>query len=553
MNFDFVRLLVTAAFAFSALILYQRWLEFSEELPLAAEQDATADQVPTTQAESVLPQVTQDLQAEGIGSVPVTDADAQLPSTATDVAGKAIASIGNEAILAGFDGKGNLVKVELLQHPAKVDGPPLELLTSNPNHLYVAQIGLLGDGLPSHQDPGWQLTGGQGEKISVSEWRNNSLAVTRSYLVGEKGYQGEVRLVITNQGATARSGHAYFQFLRNHQPPIGYSALIPSYYGAAIYTERDKYSKYDFDDLTEYPKRTNNGWIAIVQRYFMAAWLDGGGERENFMRKVGDDNVAIGIIRPLGIIAPGTTVTLTQPFFIGALEQDLLEKLDPAIGTGTQLAVDYGWLTIVSGPLFSLLSLIHGWVNNWGLSIIMLTFLIKLVFYPLMSKSYRSMARMKNVAPQMQKLKERHGDDRQAMQKKIMELYRKEKINPLGGCLPIVIQIPVFIALYWMLLESVELRQAPFGLWIQDLSSPDPYYILPVLLGGAMFGQFKLNPTPPDPTQALIMKIMPIGFGAFSIFFPCGLVVYWLTNTILSVAQQWHITRNIAKATAKRN
>lgn len=554
MNREFLRLLVTATFAFGVLILYQRWTEFSQPpTEVASTPSAVHQATQVSPADNAVPQVTQELVAssEGGSTVPSLANEQLAPTT---VSGEIVATIANDAVAAGFDQQGNLVQLQLLRHTVEQDGEPLPLLVSNNNNLYIAQSGLIGAGLPTHEDPGWrtQVAASQANVVT-STWADGTLQVERKYILAEQGYLGRVEYVLTNTGTENVTGHAYFQFLRDRKPPASYSALVPSYFGAAIYTNEDKYSKYSFDDLEDYPKRTSDGWIGIVERYFMGVWLDGGSQRENYMNPAANDNVRIGIIRSVAPVAPNASVTLTQPFFLGALEQNLLNELDQDIAPNISLAVDYGWLSWACRPLFWVLGKIHQGIGNWGVAIILLTVLIKLLLYPLTNVSYRSMAKLKTFAPQMQKLKERHGEDKQALQQAMIELYRKEKINPMGGCLPILVQIPIFIALYWMLLESVELRHAPLGGWLTDLSAPDPYYILPVILGLAMFGQFKLNPTPPDPTQAMIMKIMPIGFAGFSIFFPSGLVVYWITNTVLSVAQQWHITRNLEQATKKRN
>ena len=289
-----------------------------------------------------------------------------------------------------------------------------------------------------------------------------------------------------------------------------------------------------------------------MQHYFVAAWLPKQGtEREYFTKAREHGLYAVGVILPVSAIAPGSTGSVSTRLYAGPQNQKTLAAVAP----GLDLTVDYGWLTVIAAPLFWLLTAIHSWVGNWGVAIILLTVIIKLVFYPLSAASYKSMAKMRVLAPKLQQLKETYGDDRQRMQQAMMELYKTEKINPLGGCLPIIVQIPVFISLYWVLLASVELRNAPFILWIHDLSSRDPYYVLPVLMGLSMIVQSWLSPTPPDPVQAKIMKIMPVVFSVFFFFFPAGLVLYWLVNNILSIIQQWHITRVIERskpANAKR-
>jgi YidC/Oxa1 family membrane protein insertase len=314
--------------------------------------------------------------------------------------------------------------------------------------------------------------------------------------------------------------------------------------------------KVDFGDINKnkqaYPKVAKDGWIAIVQHYFVSTWAPKTGiEREYFTTHVVDNLYTAGLKTPMGAIAPGETKAITVPLYIGPQETDKLEHVAP----GLELVVDYGWLKILAAPLFWLLKFLHGLVGNWGWAIILLTILIKLVFYPLNAKAGRSMAQMKVLAPKMEKLKELYGDDRQKLNQAMMELYRTEKINPLGGCLPIVVQIPVFIALYWVLLASIELRHAPWLGWIQDLSAPDPYFVLPVIYAISMYVTTKLNPQPADPVQAKVMLMMPIMFSIFFLFFPAGLVLYWVVQNLLSILQQWYINRTLAaeaKAKAKR-
>jgi YidC/Oxa1 family membrane protein insertase len=325
--------------------------------------------------------------------------------------------------------------------------------------------------------------------------------------------------------------------------------MVPTYTGPAVYTDKEKFQKVAFGDIDKgkqpYPKNSNDGWVGMLQHYFLGAWLPKGDTpREFYTRQLQQGLYAAGVILPAGTVAPGASAAISVPLYAGPQEQQKLAALAP----GLELAVDYGWLTVIAVPLFWVLQWIHGWAGNWGVAIIILTILIKLLFYPLSEASYRSMAKMRVVAPKLQRLKEQFGDDRQRMQQAMMELYKTEKINPLGGCLPIVVQIPVFIALYWVLLGSVEMRQAPFALWVTDLSTPDPWYILPILMGATMIIQTRLNPEPPDPIQAKVMKIMPVAFSIFFFFFPAGLVLYWLVNNVLSIAQQWHINRSIEGA-----
>jgi YidC/Oxa1 family membrane protein insertase len=331
--------------------------------------------------------------------------------------------------------------------------------------------------------------------------------------------------------------------------------MVNTYTGAAIYTEQEKFQKLAFGDLDKgkanFPKTGDNGWVAMLQHYFVSAWLPNEkAPREYYAKRLEDNLYSVGVILPVPTIAPNASGSVSVSLYAGPQEQDALKSIAP----GLDLTVDYGWLTVVAAPLFWLLQFLYRWVSNWGLAIILLTVIIKAVFFPLSAASYKSMAKMKLVTPRMTKLREQYGNDRARLNQAMMELYKTEKINPLGGCLPIVVQIPVFISLYWVLLASVELRHAPFYFWIHDLAAQDPYYVLPLLMMGSMVIQTKLNPVPPDPVQAKVMMIMPFAFGVMFFFFPAGLVLYWLVNNILSIAQQWQITRMIGdgKAPARR-
>jgi YidC/Oxa1 family membrane protein insertase len=309
-----------------------------------------------------------------------------------------------------------------------------------------------------------------------------------------------------------------------------------------LYSQEDKYEKIKFDAMREsnLNRTVTGGWAAMIQHYFLAAWIPSQDETNTYYTKApGDNRYIIGMVGAVKTIAPGETGTLDARLYVGPKLQDHLQQ----VAKGLELTVDYGILTIISEPLFWVLKHIHSIVGNWGWSIIIITIMLKALFYKLSETSYKSMAHMRKVQPRLQALKERYGDDKQKLNEAMMKMYREEKINPLGGCLPILVQIPVFIALYWMLLESVEMRQAPFMLWIKDLSTADPYYVLPVLMGITMLIQHRLNPTPMDPIQARVMMILPIAFTFFFMFFPAGLVLYWVVNNTLSIAQQWYITR----------
>ncbi len=455
---------------------------------------------------------------------------------------------------------GDLRRLEFKKHRGVEDkNKDFVLFDSRPDHVYVAQTGLIGKGLPTHRTefklrPGdLRLADGAADLVVKLDAVDNSGAkVTKSFRFHRSSYVIDVTYDVTNQGTAAIQPFAYFQLLRDSKPPAGDSAMLPTYTGAAVYTEKDKFQKVAFGDMdknkTPYPKNSDDGWVAMLQHYFFSAWLPkNGSPREFYTRHLDGGLYAAGVIVPVGSIAPGQSATLTVPLYAGPEEHEKLAKIAP----GLDLTIDFGWLTIIAVPLFVVLSWIQNWVGNWGVAIILLTILIKLLFYPLSQASYRSMGKMRVLAPKMQKLKEQYGSDRQRLQQAMMEMYKTEKINPLGGCLPIVVQIPVFIALYWTILASVELRHAPFMLWIQDLSTPDPWYVLPVLMGATMLIQTKLNPEPPDPVQAKIMKIMPLAFSVFFFFFPAGLVLYWLVNNVLSIMQQWHINKGLEKAGLK--
>ena len=419
--------------------------------------------------------------------------------------------------------------------------------------LYIAQSGLLGQSLPTHRSiyespvNAYKMKGKELQVPLIFE--NEEFLVKKVYTFREGSYEISTTFEILNKSQNNIIPTAYFQFIHDGESNQG-SAFMPTYTGPAYYTDTENFQKISFGDVESSPFTldSNNGWIGIIQRYFASSWILTSKEnREFFSKEITSNIYASGLKTGLSEILPGETLSFEAKLYSGPQAKELLEKAAP----GMELTVDYGWLTILAAPLFSVLSGIQKVVVNWGVSIILLTVLIKLLFYPLSAASYKSMAQMRELAPRLQSMKEKFGDDKQKMQKAMMELYKTEKINPLGGCLPILVQIPVFIALYWVLLGSVELRNAPF-LYISDLSSKDPYYLLPILMAASMFVQTKLNPKPTDPMQARLMMMMPIVFSIFFFFFPAGLVLYWLVNNLLSMAQQWHINRKIHAATLKK-
>jgi YidC/Oxa1 family membrane protein insertase len=434
------------------------------------------------------------------------------------------------------------------------------LFETGAERTYIAQAGLIGSGLPNHRTnytakgDNYQLAAGQDQvEVRLTAPAADGVQVTKVYRFRRGSYLIDVSFEIANAGAAAIQPYAYFQLVRDDKPPAGGSSMVPTFTGVAVYTDKDKFQKLAFADIekgkAQHTKNSEDGWIAMLQHYFFSAWLPRSGmPREFYTRRLEDGLYSAGVIVPVGAIATGASATVTVPLYAGPEEQEKLAKIAP----GLDLTIDYGWLTVIAVPLFWVLAWLNQWVGNWGVAIILLTVIIKLLFYPLSAASYRSMAKMRVLAPKLQKLKEQYGEDRQRLQQAMMELYKTEKINPLGGCMPIVVQIPVFIALYWVLLASVELRQAPFMLWIDDLAARDPWFILPILMAVTMFVQTWLNPEPPDPVQAKVMKIMPIVFSIFFFFFPAGLVLYWLVNNVLSIAQQWRITRVLEREAARR-
>lgn len=418
---------------------------------------------------------------------------------------------------------------------------------------YVAQSGLMGADLPNHKSQfttsatNFILADGAFSQEVRFSWARNGISVDKIYTFHRNSYVIDVRYQINNGSAAAINPSAYYQIVHDSESNQG-SAMMPTFTGGAYFTDADKFKKIKFGDMADQSlsKTTKDGWIGLIQHYFASAWIPKTGvEREFYTKKLSDNIFAMGVVTPTAPIAAGATAEFGAQLFAGPQTEKVLIKAAP----GLEYTVDYGWLTVIAKPLFWVLSKIYGVVHNWGVAIILLTVLIKAAFFPLSAASYKSMAQMRELAPRLQTMKEKFGDDKQKMQQAMLEMYRTEKINPMGGCLPIIVQIPVFIALYWVLLGSVELRHAPFFGWIHDLSAIDPWFILPILMGATMIIQTYLNPAPTDPIQAKVMKIMPVVFSVFFFFFPAGLVLYWLVNNILSIAQQWYINKTIHAAT----
>ncbi len=537
---DMRRLFLFLIFSFSLVVLWGAWTRQNQ--PLAPVIEAAVSKDPSVPAEPARPA------EQAAVSTPV---EAQKPPTGkkivvtTDIFKAEINTAG-----------GNIQRLDLLQHKdANDQSKPLTLLQQRGERTYVAQSGLLGKGLPTHNadfsttgEEYHLIDGKDTVEVRLTAIETGEARVTKVYTFHRESYLVDVAYEIENIGKTALLPSAYFQLVRDSVPVGGSSKFVPTFTGPAVYTEQEKFQKIEFSNIEKnkvnLPHNPDNGWIGMLQHYFVSAWLPAAkGPREFYTKKLDGNQFSAGVILPVASIEPGKIGHISATLYAGPA-QTKLDEIAPGLG----LTVDYGWLTIFSTPLFWLMSHINDWVHNWGVAIILLTVLIKLAFFPLSAASYRSMAKMRLVAPKLEKIKQQYADDRENLNRAMMDLYKTEKINPLGGCLPMVIQIPVFIALYWAILSSVELRHAPFFGWITDLSATDPYYVLPLIMGISMLIQSKLNPLPPDPMQAKLMQIMPIVFSVVFFFFPAGLVLYSVVNNILSIAQQWYITHGAEAA-----
>jgi YidC/Oxa1 family membrane protein insertase len=551
---DNIRLLLFFALAMILMLLFQAWQKEYAPPPVAA----TPTHAPAAGDDAPVAPNTPSAGSDAAVAAPESEPEAPDAGTRVEVETDLMrAEIGTRG--------GDLRNLWLLKHPVSVDQPdkPFPLLQdSDAKELFIAQSGLVPAtgvkrDVPTHDvmysaaSKRYTLAAGQAELRVPLTWRGpDGVRYTKIYVFHRGSYLVDIEFQVQNPTKQEWSGHAYARFVRAHVNERSWFAL-PTYVGGAIYTPEKKYEKISLEDMNDQrlDRESTNGWVAMLQHYFVGAWIANPDEHHRFRtpKLANGQRAALEMIEAEATrVAPGQTGRLQLKAYLGPKEQSQLEQIAP----GLELTVDYGALTFISKPLFLVLKWIHRQVGNWGWSIILLTILIKAAFYWLSAASYRSMAKMKKVAPAMQAINERYANDKQKKSQALMELYQKEKINPLGGCLPILVQIPVFIALYWVLLESVEMRHAPWILWINDLSSKDPYYVLPIIMGASMYAQQLLNPQPPDPVQRKLFMIMPLAFTVFFLFFPAGLVLYWVVNNMLSILQQWYITRQITAKSA---
>ncbi|MDP2229472.1 membrane protein insertase YidC [Methylotenera sp.] len=541
---DTRRLILFVIFSMSILMLWDAWQRQHAPAEVVQQVSQTVDSVPNQPTNA----------SAGTITNAAVDHDYKL------LAGQRI-SVTTDLYKADIETTGgDLRRLELLKHRASDNDKTNFILLDDAGKpmTYVAQTGLVGADLPSHKAlftstaTSYTMQDGKDSLEVRLSWAGNGVTVDKVYTFHRNKYAIDVSYEIKNGSEIAITPVVYYQIVHDNESNQG-SALMPTFTGGSYYTESTKFKKLAFSDMAKEPLKltSNDGWVGLLQHYFVSAWIPKEGQaREFYTEKLNDRIYRIGSKSTLSTIAPGASLTIPARLYSGPQTKHDLNETAP----GLEYTVDYGFLTIVAAPLFWVLSKIHSLVHNWGIAIILLTLLIKAAFYPLSAKSYRSMAQMRELAPRLESMKQKFGDDRQKMQQAMMELYRTEKINPMSGCLPILLQMPVFIALYWMLLSSVELRHAPFFGWIQDLSAVDPYYILPLIMGASMIIQTKLNPKPTDPIQAKVMTWMPVIFSIFFFFFPAGLVLYWVVNNIISIWQQWYINKSIhAEALLKKS
>jgi len=584
--YDYIRFALYGVLIFVAFTLYQHWNQ--EHVPPVT---TAINQVQNVPNNPYIPEISK------ANTTPVASAQPNTTTTAaTDLSSGQIIHVITDVFDLSIDTHGgNVIEAKLLKYPAVLhSATPFELLNNNPNTRYIAQSGLLsnvGPDTPAGQanytadNTEYTLPAGQNSLEVQLHWQNDQgLKVTKTYTFIRGSYDILMTYAVTNGSSQPWSGHRYLQLLRSKTPPEnsqgGGLSNLSTFFGAAISTTEKPFQKITFKqmDQNNLNLASTDGWLAMLQHYFITAWVPNGTAENaqaddnsllstfkhyfstptppssnsvtyNYYSKVLPDSLyAVGLIGPELQAQPGATISSQAKLYTGPEDTEQLQKIAPKLN----LTIDYGLLWIFAVPLFWLMQKIYNVVGNWGWSIVILTIIVKLLFYKLSAKSYRSMSMLKKLQPRIEMLKERFGDDKQKFTQATLDLYRQEKVNPMSGCLPIIIQIPVFISLYWVLVESVQLRQAPFILWIHDLSAKDPYYILPLLMGISFFIQQRLNPPPPDPMQAKMMMLMPIIFTVLFLKFPAGLMLYWFVNNTLSILQQWYIMRTIGDAKPKK-
>ncbi len=552
MQLEFRKLILIGLLAFLVMTLFQRWTVFQQER--LAETTPASDSV---KLDEEIPQT-----PESVAQPP--ESDAVPTSDAGEVAEGEKVRVKTDLIIAEIDlNGGDITKLDLLKHPVSVNTPeqPFELLKQGGTDIFIAQSGLIGKQdrqYPNHKTQyraeklDYELEPGTDEIKVKLNWKSpDNVTYNKVYTFRRDDYRLDVDFEIDNRSSAQWQGYLYAQFQRSDVQTEQFGFFgTPTYKGGVIYEPVEKYQKIDFGDIenNKLNLTTDTGWVGMLQHYFVGVWLpQNQGPFQFYSKSINRGgqplyNIGYKTTTPLSIPAKAQA-TLNSQAYIGTKEQDRLKAQNV---DGLILTVDYGWLTVIASPMFWVMNEIYKLVKNWGFVIVIVTILLKLLFFPLSAASYKSMAKMKKFQPRLMTLRERYGDDKQKLNMEMMKLYKQEKINPMGGCLPILVQIPVFIALYWVLLESVELRQAPFIGWIKDLSLKDPFYVLPVLYGASMFVMQKLNPAPIDPMQQRIMMALPLVFTVLFLWFPAGLVLYWLVNNLLSMAQQWYITRKYA-------
>ena len=553
---DIRRTILWVIFGFSTVLLWDQWqvsngqkATFFPSSTLAVQpvnpEVAVVKPVGVPSVDTTPSIVKQELSTSA-GSVPVG-------SLSSALAARQLVIITTDVLTLTFDTNGgSLVRSSFNKFQDMTSGDNgFVLLDQSANRVYMAETGLIGlnGDLPTHKTPMSLVSDDRKMKADQNDLQVRfesaqvgGVKLIKTYTLVRGSYDISVRHEVVNNGVVNVSPQLYLQLVRDGNKPPGESSFYSTFTGPAVYTDVKKYQKVEFKTIesnkVDVEKQANNGYVAMVQHYFAAAWILADNiQRDLFLRKVDTNLYSVGMITALGQISPGNAKSIDAIFFAGPQEEKKLEALAP----GLELVKDYGWLTILAKPLYWLLDKLHSFINNWGWSIVALVLLLKIAFYWLNAKAYSSMAKMKAINPKITEMRERLKDKPQEMQQAMMKIYREEKVNPMGGCFPIVIQIPVFIALYWVLLSSVEMRNAPWILWIKDLSAPDPFFILPVVMTLTTMLQTALNPAPPDPMQAKLMWFMPLIFSVMFFFFPAGLVLYWITNNILSIAQQWVI------------